>query len=188
MDGDRLGSPRPLITLASKLIPISLFFSICFAQHQHVHPLSSANGQNNLPPGTIDGALTPQLISDAVAYRLFLNAACEQPQSKLDEKGRQRAMLSRARLTEAEITAVASILAGYHRQIADVERAWNSAVADPKVASSAAQNFSAQRDALVTATKASLALQLSLGGMHRLDQLIQSEKRNMKVVPYPNMP
>jgi hypothetical protein len=124
----------------------------------------------------------------AVAYRLFLNAACEQPQSKLDEKARQRAMLFRALLSEAELTATAGILAGYQQQMMVLEQSWNAAVAAGETPNASTQNFPAQRDAIVAAAKAALAASLSAPGMARLDQLIQSEKRHMKVVPYPNMP
>ncbi len=160
--------------------------SICLAQHQHVHPQTSGAGK--LPPGTIDGSVTPQLITDAVAYKLFLDAACEQPQSTLDERARQRAMLARARLSETELTAAARILAGYQQQMIVLEKDYNAAAASGPPSSAVALGFSGQRDAIVTATRAALATQVSAPGMARLDQLIQSEKRHMKVVPYPSMP
>ncbi len=45
-----------------------------------------------------------------------------------------------------------------------------------------------QRDAIVAATRAALAAQVSAPGMARLVQLAQSGKRHMNVVSYPKMP
>ncbi|MGA3077046.1 MAG: hypothetical protein ABSG56_25610 [Bryobacteraceae bacterium] len=111
-----------------------------------------------------------------------------QTQSTLDEKARQRAILSRAQLSETELAAVVGILAGYQQQMGAIEGSWNAAVAAGETPNAATQNFPAQRDAIVTAARAALAASLSAQGMARLDQLIQSEKGHMKVVPYPNMP
>jgi len=35
--------------------------------------------EQQLPPGTIDGSVTPELIPDIVAFRLFFSVACEGP-------------------------------------------------------------------------------------------------------------
>ena len=131
--------------------------------------------------------MAPQLISDAVAYHLFLSAACEQPQSKLDEKARQRAILSRAQLAEPELAAMAGILAGYHQQMAVLDQSFSSTAAAGERPRAAA-DYAAQRDAIVTSTRAALAAQLSAGSMARLHQLVQSEKRYMKVIPFPTSP
>lgn len=183
-----VGFHNGLLRLAETLVAVCLSLPVCFAQHQHAQPRGAGNSAAGLPPGTIDGSVTPQLITDAVAYRLFLNAACQQPQSTLDEKARQRAILSRAQLSETELAAVVGILAGYQQQMGVIEGSWNAAVAAGETPNAATQNFPAQRDAIVTAARAALAASLSAQGMARLDQLIQSEKGHMKVVPYPNMP
>jgi hypothetical protein len=169
--------------LAQGLAAICLSLSVCYAQHQHVH----VQPAGNLPAGTIDGSVSPQLITDAVAYRLFFNAACEQPQSA-NEDARQRAMLARAHLSDAELTTVSGILTDYRQQMNALEQAWSAATAGGHTPNAATQNFPAQRDEIVTATKAALAARLSAQGLIKLDQVIQSEKRHMKVVPYPNMP
>src|SRR5581483_12211341 len=113
----------------SSILTICLSSSICFAQHHEIHVRSATSqaGGSILPPGTIDGAIHPELIPDATAYRLFLSAACEQPTSQLDEKARQRALLARAQLSEDELATIGVILADYRQRITELEQAYNAA-------------------------------------------------------------
>jgi len=174
---------RSLLTICCLSLPI------CFAQHHNVHVrgTSPQSSGSILPPGTIDGSANPELIPDVIAYRIFLSAACQQPNSPIDEKARQAAMLSQARLSPAELVAAVSILANYQQQMSALEQAYNAAVA-AKSNAAIRSGFAAQRDAIVTATKGALAGSLSGPAMARFDQLIQSEKRRMKLMPFPAMP
>jgi hypothetical protein len=101
-------------------------------------------------------------------------------------------MLSQAHLSAAELAVIVDILAGYQQQMTALEKAYNAAVAAALAARSAStdwalKDFPAQRDAIVTGTKVALAARLSAPAMARLDQLVQSEKRRMKIVPFPPM-
>lgn len=124
------------------------------------------------PAATTDGAVNPEQIPDSIAFALFLDAASEQPNSKIDEKARQRAFLTAAGgLSEQELAAAATILSQFQIQVtvlrSSAQPTTNQGLAD--------------HESLVTATMNALATSLSQATMTRLYQFIQSEKRKMKI-------
>lgn len=68
------------------------------AQHNH-QLITTASGKKALP-GAIDGKVTPQLIPDATAYRVFFRAFTADA-----DPARQQAMLKRANLSAADFAA-----------------------------------------------------------------------------------
>ena len=174
------------IGLNRGLVVLFVFLPACFAQHEHMSRSAvTVPGAPLLLHGSIDVSVTPQLIPDATAYRLFFNVASEQPGARTNEQKRQRAMLSRAQLSEQELENAALILSQYREQISDLENAWNAAVASK---TSSGQDFAGQQNSIVSAARSELAAVLSPAGMARLDQLVQFEKRRMKIAPFPSMP
>ena len=133
--------------------------------------------------GGIDGSVTPELIPDSTAYRLFMNAVAEPAGATPEQIARQRAKLSRAFLSEADLNQVFPIFANYQQQRQNLTQTYQTASALRTT-----QAYESQRDAITTATVAQLKAALSADGMTRLEDLIQGEKRHMTIAPFPNMP
>ncbi len=140
-------------------------------------------------PGGIDGSVTPQLIPDTLAYRMFFEVMSEAANATPHEMARQRANLAPAKLSSADLAQVFQILAGFRVNLMAIQRAfaaaWNTA--QQSHASFDGTSFSNQRDDLTQATLASLQAQLSGDGMARLKAYVQAEKKNMTVFPLPDM-
>lgn len=133
-------------------------------------------------PGGIDGSLTPQLIPDSVAYRLFFSAVAEPITPSATQIARQQAKLSRASLTAPDLAQLVLALASYQAQSKFLDDQYRTL---PLVGAS--QELELQHDALVSTTITQLKKLLSRDGIIRLDGLIQSEKHNMTIFPFPKM-
>jgi hypothetical protein len=151
-------------------------------------PKDAPPGAPILPPGTIDGSVTPELIPDSTASWLFFTAASVKPNRSVNEQARQRALLAGAGLSHEDMIQVATILAEFRDQMTSLEQSYDTAMQAAQASHSVAElDFTSQRDAVVSATRTVLAAKLSPGALKRLDRLIQSEKRRMKIVPFPGM-
>jgi hypothetical protein len=124
-------------------------------------------------PNGIDGAATPELIPDFVAYSLFFSNAAEQQR-------RERAKLSRAQLSEPDIQAVIPILAAFQQQTQALEDSFRSGV-------SPATDIDPFRAQLVGIARAAMQTAVSAEGLAKLDAFVQSEKRHI-VYPFPTQP
>lgn len=178
---------RDLLSCAIRILPLVLagvpLVPLVPAQHieSHRHIHSGGNAGRLFPAGTVNGAVG-EPIPDTVAYRLFLTAATEHPESKVDEKARQRALLSQARWSEAELHAAAAVLSDYRSALEALAQSFNA-----RVSAGAAQieDLNTAQASLVAATRLRLAAFLSPASLTGLDRLVQSEKRKMKIVPFP---
>jgi hypothetical protein len=71
------------------------------------------------PPGTIDGAVSPQLIPDDVAYSLFFNFVAGRQTEK--ERNRLKSYLQQVQLAEIDTEALISISQEYQRAVDDID-------------------------------------------------------------------
>ena len=149
----------------------------------HVHA-AAPGGQEAVPPEMTDGAEHPELIPDAVAYRLFFITVAEATEATDEQKARQRAYLATAGLEDQDIQSAVEVLATFKAQYDDLVKRYNESVdaanrigATPELAT-----FLARQDALVESTRDSLKAVLSPEGVSRFDAHLQREKRHMKVV------
>ncbi len=142
-----------------------------------------------LPPGTIDGSKTPQLIPDATAYRLFFTAVSEPITKTAKEAERERVKLLRAQFSPEDLQAAVAIFDGFHQQRQALELRYRKAISTASSSDKAGieRNMLAERDALVADTRDTLASALSTEGLLQLDRLIQREKSNMMMAPFPSM-
>lgn len=143
--------------------------------------LSQQHPQAVLPPDTIDGSVTPELIPDIVACRLFFTAASAAPHdvtasaSHLPspvgtaESPRQRAKLHPAELNSDDEAALVAILADFRASLDSIQISGTSL------------NDLAQQ------TLDLLQARMSPDGYQRLLQHIRSEKKKMKMIPFPDM-
>ena len=158
-----------LITLA--------FANILFAQ-TNIHP-----NHNHTVPDLIDGALHPELIPDATAYRLYFVAVSEMPNPTEEQKARQTAHLRRMRLTDNDMQSTIIALEEFKVQYTNLIALYNESAKAADVAGRKPDfdTFRLQRDALVQRTRERVKSVLTPDGLARFDGHIQDEKRNMKV-------
>jgi len=165
-----------------------LIAAVGFCQHRHT-VIKMPDGKQMLPGG-IDGAVTPELIPDTIAYRMFFQLMAESAQATPHERDRQRANLAPARLSDADLEQVFTILADFRIKLMDLMQQFYAArtAALESHLTFDGNPFSQQRDALTQSTLASLEARLTAPGMKRLKAYVQSEKKNMTVFPMPDMP
>jgi hypothetical protein len=131
----------------------------------------------------IDGSVHPEMIQDREAFRLFFLAAATDANPTLDERGRQRAMLSLAQFSEEELAIASTVLSEYKRQCEAAIQNYNDAVA---LARSPEQfpdgkKLVAELDALTLASKTKLESSISGDSSRRLYAHVQGEKSKMRV-------
>lgn len=132
---------------------------------------------------TVDGSQNPELIPDAVAYRLFFTAMSEAPNASSDRRARQRAFIAPIGMSTLDQQAAISILANFKVQFAAMVAQFNAAeeAAQTLGTPSSGAAFLAQRDAMVQDTRNRLKSVLSADGMSKLDAKVQDEKKKMKI-------
>ena len=151
------------------LVILSLHVPV-FSQHDH-----------NVAANVIDGAVHPELISDITAYRLFfLVIANGQSSSDVDEDARQRAFMRMSGLADQDVDTALSIANDFKVKYSQLIEQYNASVLNSNaVSTEARRNFLAERDALVQATRHSLASMLSPQGMQNVDNYVKAEKRHI---------
>ena len=150
--------------------------------------------QSQDPPGTIDGAVTPQLIPDNVAYELFFNFFSNRPAS---ERGKLEAYCNQSALAGVNLDSILAAAAYYQQVVATIdEQAQAIRDSNPHVTAGDAAlvnaqlaPLQAQREALVTAAIAKLADFVGPAGAVAIRQHIDGRiKLRTKILPGPNMP
>jgi len=152
------------------------------ASHQGSHDLVTTLSGVKMLAGGVDGAITPELIPDLVAYRLFMTAVAEAFDATPQQRVRQRAKLARAHLSERDLQQLFVILAAFQARQQQLE---NSVQASANVRN--ANEFETQRDSLVSESMADIKTKLSPQGTSSLHELIQAEKCRMTISPLPRM-
>jgi len=153
------------------------------AMHVHNHALITTQSGKTMLAGGIDGAVTPELISDSIAYGLFLSAMAEPLNATPEQQRRQRAKLARAQLAEPDLRALLPVLADFQQRNQALEQSFQGGTA-----STASASLDAQRAELVSAAREWMKMTVTPDGVAKLDSLIQTEKRHMVIYPYPKMP
>jgi hypothetical protein len=160
---------KAIITLLS----LCVFALGAWAQSPPQHQHAAAN--------IIDGAVHPELIPDAVAYRLYLLTVSEGPAPLPHESRRQHSHLQKAGLPEKDILSATIILADFKTQYAALIEQYNNSPEVQNNTNDGLALFLAKRDALVQSTRDALKSSLTPAGMSSLHLHIQKEKSKMKV-------
>jgi hypothetical protein len=157
-----------------------------FAQSSNPQqPVPGQTIKQSLPPGTIEGLKNPELIPDAAAYRLFFRAVSEPKTKTAQQAERQRAKLLALQLSVEDSQALTGALETFFDQHEILLQAYkNAALAGVNRHT----DYLAQCDALVTSTRATLASRMSIDSLLKLDRIVQREKANMVIFPFPSMP
>jgi hypothetical protein len=145
---------------------------------------SSLAQDHNHNVDVIDGADHPELIPDAVAFRMFLIAASASPNPTQDEIDRQSAYLSRIGLNDSDKAQAVALLASFKSQYKALIDNYNLQATAAQLRGEAIDQtlFLQQRDDLVATTRASLTRALSADGGKKFEAHVQGEKSKMKTV------
>lgn len=165
---------------------------------------SAARQEHVDPPGTINGALNPELISDKVAYSMLFRLVADRPTQ--EEQNSIRSYLRQAGLgcqtcgatptgaEEAEIEAIIAAAEEFHRRVSLLDnqadeiknRTWPNPSAEVMMQ---LRQLDAQYEAIVTETIASLPARLGASGIRKLQRHVsEGMKRKIKVSPGPSTP
>jgi len=141
------------------------------------------------PPGTIDGAKSPELIPDDVAYRLVLLAVAEREDATDAQKARYRAKVASAGLNEDDTEAFRVILAAFQKQLDALNAQANEILARDPLPYAGTPDYqrlvvlSKQREPVFAQAMSALPARLTADGLAKLQSYVQKVKRGMKYLP-----
>jgi hypothetical protein len=147
------------------------FPMLCLAQ-------SSSSPEPTLPPGSINGANTPELISDTIAYRLVFRSLSISANPTVAEHGHQDIRLAALGFSDADKSSFKAVMADFRATFKILQAA---------SASTAAADWAKQHDDLIQHSRDQLAQKLSPEAMKVLAAYVAGEKRRMIVVTPPPM-
>jgi hypothetical protein len=171
--------------------PLLLVLLLCSTLVNH------AFGQDRnavMPPGSIDGSRSPELIPDVVAFRLFFSALAESPQtaalvpgtpeitfSAPEPSARQRAILYPVQLGDGDQRILVQAASDFKDRLVNATAVNSAASPAPEGAAQSRLTLDEIAQSAVTALKS----KMSPDGFQRLQTFVQGQKRYMKRVPYP---
>jgi len=129
----------------------------------------------------VDGAATPNLIPDALAYQHFLTAIAAHPFPSTEEQARQSAQLSALGLSPADRQALIANLAPFRAQLDNIQSA-RAAVGSGPSAPTQLMNLRSQESTLAATTLQKIQGSLTADGMSLLDQYVRTHvKAHIKI-------
>lgn len=139
--------------------------------------------QSALPPGSIDGAVSPDQIPDFVALRLFIAAvavpsggpAAQAMATSMQAVARQKSKLAPAGLDDADTTVVLQAIQSWQSKV-------STGASSPTNSSPAVNLDATAKDLLIM-----LQGQMTPRGFASLMAYIRTEKKHMKIIPVPDM-
>lgn len=147
-----------------------------------VPSLSIARQHNNAPIVLVDGAIHPEKIPEAVAFRMFFRTLAQPANPTPEQVDRQRSMVAPANLSESDLRGLAQVMSDYHFALESLRHEFRAAKASlGGIDEYTSQKLTAERDAIVDDAKTQLTANLSAEGMARLRNLILSERKNMAI-------
>jgi hypothetical protein len=172
------------------LTVLGITLTLCFAPqsqaqnpttttHQHSSTSPPPQHQHNVAAtNLIDGAVHPELISDSIAYRLYLVAVSTRPNPDEAEQTIQRVQVMRTGLVDTDQQTFISILSDFRAN-------YDALVADYNAAAKAdnttdVHTLLKKLDDLVQSTRDTIEVRLSARGAAKLHAFVVSEKKNMR--------
>ncbi len=137
-------------------------------------------------PVAVDGARTPNLIPDELAYRHFLMAIAERADAPPQSIARRNALIATIGLAPEDAQALISALAGLREKLDSNYAGTEQAAADPSLSAAArSAQVSALRASQAVAldqTAASLKTALTYEGWNRFDAYVQQRVKRHIVI------
>lgn len=131
--------------------------------------LAQSSGTRNIPPGWIDGSVSPNLIPDRMAYRLVFISLTLPASPSQHDLARQKAHLLQIGLSSADQTILLQAIAAF----ATAYSSWEQA----------AGHTDDQAWAIVQNTRNALESQLSADGNSKFSAYVALAKRQMIAKP-----
>jgi hypothetical protein len=141
------------------------------------------------PPGTIDGAKTPDLIPDDVALRMIVLAVAEPTDASDEAKERARAKIAPIGFSEEDAAAFLNLLAEYQDQVDAVDKQVaevyeRTPIPDPaSTVYKQLLDLGKQKDRLTNDNVAAIPAKLSQDGLLMLSAYLPEAKKGMKIIP-----
>ena len=134
---------------------------------------------------TIDGALHPELIPDATAYRLYLFAVSTSANPTEAERKHQHAHLRKTGIDENDRQVLIGILSDFRMRYDGLVAQYNAsaAAALARNETTDVRPLLKAFDDLVQSTRDVISTRLTPKGAAQLHSFVISEKKNMKVQP-----
>ncbi len=150
-----------------------------------------ARASSQDPPGTIDGAVTPELIPDDVAYSLFLNFVGGRETEKA--KNALKSYMQQVQLGDVDLEALISTSQEYQQALNTIDnqqslivRANHKSIRDIETQ---LNEFKQRKLALVNEKVESLPNRLGKAGAENVRRhVMEHVKRKVKIIPGPVMP
>ena len=145
---------------------------------------SAQPAQSLDPPGTINGATNPELISDFKAYEVFFHSVVVSETEPEVKKAEAKSKFSRAKLDDKDTAALMKILGEFYRDRSNLNVRFN------QLRSEAANEnefvkLDKEANDLINSTQAKLSKRLSKEGVEKLQAHIMGLKAKIKLLPQP---
>ena len=125
--------------------------------HKGMNHNASASAQSKTedPPGTIDGAKNPELISDFKAYEVFFHSVVVADNAAEAEKLGAKDMFSRAQLSESDTVELMKVLGEFHKARSNIISQANQ-FSQNRASDSEFSQLSSQAESLISSTQQAL--------------------------------
>jgi hypothetical protein len=143
---------------------------------QPIHAEPQASNSMHLPI-LVDGAITPNQIPDALAYRHFFTAIAAHPFPSQEEAARQSAQLSKLGLSPEDRQVLIVGLASFRTQLDQIESA-RANVAPGATAPAQLSALENQTNALVSTTVQGVRKALTAPGQSSLDNYLKTRVKS----------
>ncbi len=138
-------------------------------------------------PVVVDGAKTPDLIPDALAYQHFLKLASIPDAPTPEQQQVRESLLKRIGLADQDRKTFAATLVGVRTSLDALAASGAQSLTDSPAARAAQANVRLQEATLLDTVRGQLQSRLSADGWTRVSQFVtQSVKKNIKI--YGGMP
>jgi len=124
-------------------------------------------------PMAVDGAQTPDVIPDDLAYRHFIMAAAENQNASVEEISRRDALLSRVGLSKEDHDYFIIALTNLREQLDEIDRARTELATGSSTSESALDQLRLQQNQILDDARIRLLNSLSLEGATRLGMHIR---------------
>ena len=148
-----------------------LLEGVLFSQVQPILP--------KLPAGAIDGSQTPELISDAIAYKMVFSSLMLSDAATPLEINRQSLKLKGMGLASTDLLVLRGLIAQFSTQYAS----WRSRVRLEAPSTQLRAASEAAMDGVVQVTRDLIAQQVSSDGNAKLAVYVQKAKHRMVIQP-----
>ena len=145
---------------------------------RHFHNEQTVSGLSKPATVAIDGSKNPELISDHLAYRHFLEATALPVDASSSEVSRREALLKLAGLSPADRAVYVQALGDFRAELTSII----TAARDSNISPKDFQSLKLQADLVIDNTRSRLMTALSPAARTRLDEHIRTHVKRRIVV------